>query len=76
LHWLFYLVLALATVLAVASSAADGRVTILVLAVALAGWFWVWAIHRRIWDLPLLQVLVYFAGAATLFVFLIVLHEA
>ena len=35
-----------------------------------------WAIHRRIWDLPLLQVLVYFAGAATLFAFLIVLSEA
>ncbi len=76
LHWLFYLVLALATGLAVASTAANGRVAILVLAVAMAGWYWVWAIHRRIWDLPLVRVLVYFAGAAPLFAFLIVLSEA
>lgn len=76
LHWLFYLVLALSTGLAVASTPTNGRVAIVVLAVVLAGWYWVWAIHRRIWDLTLLQVLVYFAGAATLFALLVQLNEA
>ena len=75
-HWLFYVVLALATGLAVASSAPSSGVAIVVLAVALAGWYWTWAVRRSIWGLPLLEVLVYFAGAATLFALLVLLNEA
>jgi signal transduction histidine kinase len=42
----------------------------------MAGWYGFWALHRGIWDLRMAHVLVYFAGAATLWVLLEQLHEA
>ncbi|MDQ3461973.1 MAG: hypothetical protein M3471_02895, partial [Actinomycetota bacterium] len=77
-HWLFYVVLALATWSALADGALSGsrRWSVGVLAVTLAGWYGFWALHRRIWDLRMPQVLVYLAGAATLWVLLEQLHEA
>jgi len=46
------------------------------LALCLAGWYWFWAVHRPVWGLPFLQVVAYLVGAATLWVLLLVLHEA
>lgn len=77
-HWAFYALLALATGLAVAGSSAMGSnpVVVAVLAATLSGWYWGWALRRRIWDRTGLQVLAYLAGAATLWVLLILTSEA
>ena len=77
-HWVFFLVLGLATALALVDQHTSWvrPAAILTFAVCLGGWYWLWAIHRRIWNLPILQVLAYFAGAATLWVSLLLLHEA
>ena len=77
-HAVFYGVLGLATVLALADSATswDGRAAISGLVVLLGGWYWLWVVRRRIWTLPILQVLAYFAGAAALWLTLMSLHQA
>jgi signal transduction histidine kinase len=45
------------------------------LAFCLAGWYWFWAIRRRIWNLPLQRVIAYFGVAAILWVLLVMLEE-
>ena len=77
-HGVFYGVLALATVLAVADPATSGagRTAISVLASAFGGWYWLWVVRRGIWTLPLLQVFAYLAGAAALWLALMSLNEA
>lgn len=77
-HGVFYAVLALATVLVLADPSTSGtaRAAIVVLAGILGGWYWLWVVRRRIWTLPLLQVLAYLAGAAAVWVALVSLHQA
>lgn len=77
-HGVFFLLLGVASALAAADphTSWSRRGAIVALALFLAGWYWLWAIRRRIWNLPLLQVVAYLAGAATLWVLLLVLHEA
>ncbi len=77
-HGVFYVVLGLATFLAVADPAPSGagRTGVVALGVLLGAWYWLWVVRRRIWTLPMVQVLVYFAGAAALWVGLVSLHEA
>ncbi len=77
-HGLFCIVLALASAASLTDSSLSGppRIGVGALSVTLAGWYWFWARNRRIWSLPLLQLLVYFAGAAALWVLLVLLHEA
>ena len=41
------------------------------LSLILGGWYWLWVVRRRIWTLPLLQVLAYYAGAAALWLALV-----
>jgi len=74
----FYVVLGLSTVLAVADPAASwpARAAIAGLSVLLGGWYWRWVVRRRIWTLPMLQVLTYFAGAAALWLSAVSLNEA
>ncbi len=77
-HGVFFLVLGLATVLAVADPAtsAAGRAAATVLSMLLGGWYWLWAVRRRIWALPLRQVVAYLVGAAALWGGLVSVHEA
>ena len=77
-HAVFYVVLGLSSVVALAEPSASWakRGPVLAVAAVLAGWYWLWAIRRPIWDRPLLQVVAYLAGAAGLWVVLLVLHEA
>ena len=77
-HGVFYGVLGLATVLALADPATSwaGRAATLVLGSALGAWYWLWVVRRRIWALPMLQVLAYFTGAAGIWLALLSLHEA
>lgn len=77
-HGVFFGVVGLATVLAVADPATSraGRLAICVLAAAFGAWYWLWTVRRRMWALPLLQVLAYFVGAAALWLALMSLHQA
>jgi signal transduction histidine kinase len=77
-HGVFYGVLGLATVLALADPATSrsARTAISALGLLLAGWYWLWVVERRIWTLPIRQVLAYFAGAAALWLALVSLNEA
>jgi len=74
----FFVLLGLASALALADphTSWGQRSGISALAVVLAGWYGLWAIRRRVWSSPLLHVVAYLAGAATLWVLLLVLHEA
>jgi len=77
-HGVFYGVLGLATVLALADPTTSwaGRAAISGLGLVLGGWYWLWVVRRRIWTLPILQVLAYFAGAGALWLALVSLNEA
>jgi signal transduction histidine kinase len=77
-HGVFYAVLGLATMLAVADPATSwgGRAAISGLGLVLGGWYWLWVVRRRIWTLPILQVLAYFVGAGALWIALMSLSEA
>ena len=77
-HGVFYGVLGLATVLALADPATSGagRAGIFVLGLTFGAWYWLWVARRRIWTLPVPQVLAYFAGAAALWLALMSLNEA
>ena len=77
-HGVFYAVLGLATVLALTDTASSGtgRAAVSVLSVFLGAWYWRWTVRRRIWTLPMAQILVYFAGAAATWVGLVSIHEA
>ncbi|MCA1690978.1 MAG: sensor histidine kinase [Actinobacteria bacterium] len=77
-HGAFFLLLGLSSVLALADPHTSWarRGAILALAVPLAGWYWGWAVRGPIWNRPFLHVLAYLAGAATLWVLLLLLHEA
>ena len=77
-HGVFYGVLGLATALAVLDPAPSGaeRAVAAVLAALLGGWYWLWVVRRRIWTLPILQVLAYFAGAAAVWLLAVSLNEA
>ena len=52
------------------------RIAISGLSLLLGGWYWLWVVRRRIWTLPILQVLAYFAGAAALWLLLVSMNEA
>ncbi len=77
-HCVFYGVLGLTTVLALVDPATSGagRAALAVLTLLLAGWYWLWVVRRRIWALPILQVIAYFVGAATLWFLAVSLNEA
>ncbi len=77
-HCVFYGVLGLATMLALADRAISGtdRAAAAGLATLLGGWYWLWVVRRRIWTLPIPQVLVYFAGAAALWLLALSVNEA
>lgn len=53
-----------------------GRTAISGLGLLLGGWYWLWVVRRRIWTLPIPQVLTYYAGSAALWLALVSLHEA
>jgi len=74
----FFGLLGVSTALALADPQTSGarRAAIASLALALAGWYWIWAVRRQVWKRPLLQVIAYLAGAATLWTLLLVLHES
>ena len=77
-HGVFYGMLALAIALALADPATTWaqRTAISGLGLLLGGWYWLWVVRRRIWTLPILQVLAYFAGAAALWLLLVSMNEA
>ena len=77
-HGVFYAVLGLATLLAMADPAPSraARAGVVALGVLLGAWYWRWVVRRRIWTLPVAQILVYLAGAAATWVGLVSLHEA
>jgi hypothetical protein len=77
-HGVFYGVLAVAMALALADPATTWaeRIAISGLGLLLGGWYWLWVVRRRIWTLPILQVLAYFAGAAALWLLLVSMNEA
>ena len=77
-HCVFYGVLGLSTVLALVNPSTSGteRAALTGLSVLLAGWYWLWVVRRRIWALPILQVIAYFVGAATLWLLAVSLNEA
>jgi signal transduction histidine kinase len=77
-HAVFYGVLGVAMVLALGDPAtsAAGRAGVAALGALLGAWYWLWVVRRRIWTLPVLQVLAYFAGAAALWLSLVSLNEA
>ena len=77
-HGVFYVVLILASALALADPAtsAGTRTAISLTALVLAGWYGLWVVRRRIWTLPIVQVLAYLVGAAALWLPLMSLHEA
>ena len=77
-HGVFFFVLGLASILALADqdTSSSRRGLIVAFALCLGGWYWWWAIRRRIWNLPISRVLAYLAGAAILWVLLLVQHGA
>ncbi|HEV2929931.1 MAG TPA: sensor histidine kinase [Propionibacteriaceae bacterium] len=77
-HGVFFGMLALAMALALADPATTWteRTAISGLGLLLGGWYWLWVVRRRIWTLPILQVLAYFAGAAALWLLLASMNEA
>lgn len=77
-HAVFYVVLGLATALALADATASGgrRAASAVLSALLGGWYWAWVVRRRVWARPMAQVLAYLGGAAALWAVLVVLHPA
>ncbi len=77
-HALFLVVLGVASILATADphTSWPRRGAILGFTLCLGAWYWMWSIRLRIWDQPLLRVVAYLAGAATLWVLLLILHEA
>lgn len=77
-HAVFYGVLALAMVLALADAAASwaGRAAVTALGLLFGAWYWLWVVRLRIWTLPMLHVLAYFAGAAALWLSLVSQNEA
>lgn len=76
-HGMFFGLLGVASALALADPQTSWarRAAIALLALTLAGWYWLWVVHRSIWDRPVLQVVAYLVGAATLWVLLLLLHE-